>query len=604
MRWLVILSDAYQLGAEPHDRLITLNDLPVSTGTSLTNHVLTNNQKWVTTLSSSLDRLGKLKSKKTGHSITSILKLEGGFSFWHASGSTERCVVRNACLEDYYTFLAIIDYIGDQKVDSISVLGASVLLETKLLEHFSAPSGYARGVKFKSQRPSLNRIKNTTELYVHAAITLITLALNIIFTKKYKKTEIKNNATLNFLCYSDNIEIDKNGNFQTTYFRDISEKLKQLGGQIGWYHLYDPGQGLSKQKLIKKLRSKELGEANTSILRVMDGYANLSILFEVIYNYFRLQKSRRDVLEVLDNGHQEQFSPWLFVRDYWLRTVSGGSAIKLLYQAALLKRVVKYGMTDQPCFFLCEGMVWERLFIYYWRKYKKSPIYGYIHSSTKSLDFRLNFYSISDKDYQPWFFLYSENTSTDQLKELGIKKTTLRKLNRISKNIGNKPNKSFNTSTRNNCIGIVMDGIEEIDTWLIETIKFVINGDQALDKFFAIKQHPNVPALLPPELQQRHNVRIADPNFGKFFNECSTVWCSIASSAALIVEAHADKYRYFHKPGHLIRTPLKFPQVELIMSSSTHFLDSINGHNNIHQKHGLVLNDSNNNFFDWELFLK
>jgi surface carbohydrate biosynthesis protein (TIGR04326 family) len=603
MRWLIVLDDEFDYSNEVYDKLITLNSVPDVESFSLIDYVFENNHKLGLALSNNLEKLSLIKQDKDSKNIASILELEDGISYWHLSGATERCIVRNPSLEDYYTFLAIINCIGSQEVEALTVLGASRMLVTRLLERFPNSKNISILKKSETKLEIINNAYKLFKLVVSSLIAFLKIFHSILFSKKYKSNKEIIKEEINFFCYSDNMELNAQGGFRSKYFRDISEQLESSNKKICWYHLYDASKGLSRNSIIENLLTQEQLDSSTQLLRLIDGYSNFSNYLKIFPLYFKLQKARKKVESILDNTDHEDNSPWPFVKDHWSKTVSGGTSVKFLYQMIMLREMVRNVVSDQGCIFLCEGMLWERVLVYYWQKHKTTPIYGCIHSSIKSLDFRLTFYEILDNKYRPNLFLYPSNTNTKRLNDFQLQDAWLRKVSPISSDILNSSTKNLSFEDRKNYIGIVLDGINEIDSWLISMLESLIMGGHFKGKRFILKPHPNVPIVLSDKVSSNDILEITDSTLIDLITRCPIVISSISSSAAIMIEANAESYFFFHKPGHLIRTPLPKISAKLILFDQTSFLNTINNHLEVYEDREFFHSEVDDKISGWEEFL-
>jgi len=604
MRWTIVLTDSSDYSIDGYDRLITLNHDARCYGDPLSEYVLKNNEKLGNTLSQGLKRLSSLTNEHDLKTVASILRIDGEVCFWHLSGASERCVVRNPSLEDYYIYISVLEYIGEQKVGSISIIGGSTLIANQLLKRFPESTFLHNGKKVNSKYLSKSTFStvDASKKYLAALVAFIKLFYSLLVTKKYSVSEMQNEGDLSFICYSDNISVDQKGRFESTYFRDVSKKLHDSRKKVFWYHLFDSSRGLSPNTIVNQLRVQEKSD-DFQLLRLLDGYSSLANFFTVITLYLQLQKSGRKVEKIFDLKDQEKTSPWPFISDSWRRSISGGSSVKLINQIVLLKHLVKNSITDKPCFFLCEGMVWERALLYFWRKYKNAPIYGCIHSSIKSLDFRLNFYGIDDARYRPDLFLYPLNTNTKRLSGFGLPASDIKKMAPMSDQKFMTRQNFQVTNRSEKLIGVVLDGIVEIDSWIVGMLESLIEITELQGKRFILKPHPNVPFLLSEESQDGINFEVVDYGLVELLERCSVVLCSISSSAAIEVEKYAEHVGFFQRPSHLVRTPLDYIHPDSIITDLSTLRNAIFGNdkNQVSEEIGDV--ECKDDGLDWGVFI-
>lgn len=604
MRWTIVLTDSPDYSIDGYDRLITLNHDPRCYGDPLSEYVLKNNAKLGNALSQGLRRLSSLTNENDLKTVASILSIEGELCFWHLSGASERCIVRNPSLEDYYIYISVLEYIGELEVDSISIIGGSTLIANQLLKRFPDATLLHNGKKVNSKHLSKSAFStvDASKKYLAAVFALIKLFYSLLVIRNYSVSEMQKEGDLSFICYSDNISVDRKGRFESTYFRDIVKTLHDSRKKVCWYHLFDSSRGLSPNTIVNQLRAQEKGD-DFQVLRLLDGYSSLTNFFTVISVYLKLQKSGRKVEKIFDLKDQEETSPWPFISDSWRRSISGGSSIKLINQIVLLKYVVKNSTIDKPCFFLCEGMVWERALLYFWRKYKSAPIYGCIHSSIKSLDFRLNFYGIDDDRYRPDFFLYPLNTNTKRLSDFGLPASKIKKMAPMSDRKFTTRQNFQVTNRSEELIGIVLDGIVEIDSWIVGMLESLIEITELRGKRFVLKPHPNVPFLLSERSQGGINFEVVDYGLVELLERCSVVLCSISSSAAIEVEKHAEHVGFFQRPSHLIRTPLDYIHANSIITDVSTLRNAIFGNDRNKVSDDVVEVQRKDDGLDWGVFI-
>ncbi len=181
------------------------------------------------------------------------------------------------------------------------------------------------------------------------------------------------------------------GVFESGYWTDLPARLLQSGRKANWLQIFYRHDGVpdsrTGQRLIDALNQKSDATARH---RFLDSYLSWRLGWIVLLRWTRLKMRSLRL-----RGIEEAFRPrgvdvslWPLLRENWLDSLHGVSAIQGLLFQALFDRALQDIPIQRNGFYLCENQAWERAMIHAWRKHGHGRLTGVAHATLRFWDLR------------------------------------------------------------------------------------------------------------------------------------------------------------------------------------------------------------------------
>ena len=181
------------------------------------------------------------------------------------------------------------------------------------------------------------------------------------------------------------------GIFEPGYWTGLPTRLLQSGRKANWLQIFyrhdDVPDSRTGNRLIEALNQKA---GATAQHRFLDSYLSWRVGWIVLLRWARLKMSSLRL-----RGIEEAFRPrdadvslWPLLRENWMDSLHGVSAIQGLLFQALFDRAFQDIPIQRNGFYLCENQAWERAMIHAWRKHGHGRLIGVAHATLRFWDLR------------------------------------------------------------------------------------------------------------------------------------------------------------------------------------------------------------------------
>ena len=471
------------------------------------------------------------------------------------SAFTENCVLRNPNLTLYLQTIALeklIDKYKPEKIEfhNIKQIIIDSLQKRKFNHNLLLHTKYMNIKNTKIPIPYLLSAISRWFVLLYQIIIL-----KIFFKNNYKKNKLCHELLL--VSYSSDINYSKK-KVISKYWNILITYLQKHNVYTELLYIHTSASNTSRHKILNWYRYYNLKNNNFD-LSTFDEYLNIKNLFLTIIYFVKIKtiSSKLEYHFNNFNNEAEKIYPWPFLKDNWYRYTQGGTAINYIIQILQIHDFILNSKFHKKVIYCWEGMLWEKVFTYYWKKYKSTPVYGYQHTIIKSGDMRgkKNHLNKNSNNFYPNKLLFTGDIFRSSLMFFDYKLNeiiaveSLRFLYLKNLKIENNNNKVIHM--------LLLEGNEVADKFLLLCFQFLVESDIKKENvFFFIKTHPNTNKSLITSSIKKNNINIYMENIEKALSFSTYVYTSINSSVAFESYILNKKLILIQIPGVLIRTAI------------------------------------------------
>lgn len=474
--------------------------------------------------------------------------------FMEVSGLTENCDLRNPNLNIYFQTIALEALIEKYKPRVIKFYYLDQLIIESLQKKFF---NYPINIEVIKES---KRISYKSDSFILTAFARFFYLFFTIISIKFfsKKNQIQKDHNSKILLISYLSSLNVNNKLSSVYWARLVEYLSKNNLKT---HLLYLNTNLINFHRYKKLN---LINANNSknknfILSSFDEFLTFKNLYHSMKFFFKIRNISFKINKFFDQICEKQYeiSPWPFMKNRWDRYTKAGTSVNFIMQVLQFHDFIINSKEYDKVIFLWEGMLWEKIFTYFWKKHKETPIYGYQHTILKNGDIR-GFKTNWNKDsinFYPNKLLYTGEIFKKQLNILGFNNYELYPVEAL-RYLYLKNQKKI-TSTNPNIHMLLLEGNEKADLFLLSCFKLICcKKTLKKNNIFLIKSHPNSNKKILAKYAKNFDVNIYSDNISKALSISQCVYTSLNSSAALESLMLGKGLILFQMPDVLIRTPL------------------------------------------------
>jgi surface carbohydrate biosynthesis protein (TIGR04326 family) len=589
-KWFVNFSEVDDSSLSNWDVIVDFSGYSKSDNhISLPRYLYDNQARFMENTAIQIDKYGSLSFDSSGLSISDYLRLKDDFSLWDISGASEKCIVRNPDLADYLKLLAVEDLLVNYQPASIGTNTSDARILNQL-EKISQ----GVGIKYESRLTQSVHRNFFLNLRVSAFLRFSAYVIQIfsLLPFRFKKLLCISDKDIVFLSYSDNLKKGSVNNYDSLYWNGLSSVIDGEFDTVAWTHIYDAASGRSRKDICKiQSRLESLAGTSTKFI-LLDQFLSMRLILNAFLIYVKLQLKLPIVERAITNQEfNNSVELWPFIKSAWDRSMKGGSAVSLIVQKLLIDRFVCSVGEGTTCVYLFEGMAWERMLLHSWRRANRGPLYGYQHTTIKSLDLRpltyLHPFCDNTQKLLPDKLLVNSLVSMKILKRMGFSSTILREIEATRYNHLAKHTDTMNNYTLHKerlVVLIVLEGLELVDIFILEllaSLKVKEMSDQ--DVHFIIKPHPNGKILVSDFMLKTGtdvNWEVNTTTMEEALIEADVVCVSVNSSATVDACNSGLPLVLIWKPDELIRSSLQEVNWSEIVTNSDELKQLLMKNNN------------------------
>lgn len=339
------------------------------------------------------------ETKIQGKTITEILALRPGFSYWWMSLLAEKCnVSKSPQIDDAIKLLAFDGWARDHTIDQVQLLST----DKKLCDCLKLWCK-KKGIKFVcetkpipvGQTSWLQSLYAVLPYGIQALFWLLKYLLERWKLKGIGKKEWSNSAAnVTFVSYFANMVPDAfvEGRFESRYWTNLTNALFSKGIKTNWLHLYmrdtlvtDTGKAARALQNFNKMGSGLQHHV------MLDSFLSPSIVIKIIRDWFRMYRHSRGLESVASLTMSEGVSLWPLFKEDWRQSMGGKTAVSNAWHFNLFERAMQVLPKQRLSIYLQENMDWEFAFLWAWKFWGHGRSIGFPHSTIRFWDLRYFF---------------------------------------------------------------------------------------------------------------------------------------------------------------------------------------------------------------------
>ncbi|CAN1498410.1 Surface carbohydrate biosynthesis protein, LIC13510 family [Burkholderiaceae bacterium] len=319
-----------------------------------------------------------------GKRIVEHLELEGA-NYWWMSSIAEKSPFKTPEIYTCIRLIALEEILLRELPDAITLISDDRKLANAI---FTISKKLKIKFRYKKNRQVFSgKVSINTPILIRGAITFVSHVISRWQLTNIKSPEWFAGEKSIFLC-SHLMHLSKKdcdaGVYKSEQWGDLPRRIQKQGWRMNWIHHFliskavpTEGKGL---KLLESFNSDSYNQGTHSFI---EAYLSWGILFKTIKSLIRLF-----VIQWMLFGVKKFFSPkdssisfWPILRESWLSSLSGPTAVYNCLWAHLFDRALKDMPHQRVGLYLQEMQGWEVAFLRSWRKYGHGKIIGVPHAT-------------------------------------------------------------------------------------------------------------------------------------------------------------------------------------------------------------------------------
>lgn len=347
-----------------------------------------------------LELVYELGEKKTnGQTITDLLEIRDGFSFWWMTLIAEKCnFSKSPKINDAIKFFAYNAWAKKNDISEIIV----TINKSDIVKCFKIWC-LRKKVKFyltKSLDENFNSIKQAGlhKLLPYKIQAFAWLLIYLVRRWKLAGVGIKewnnSNAKLSFFSYLINLTPGKlsKGEFGSRIWTTLPDKLESRGVKTNWLHMYAKSSQVPNISTAKKIITSFNKNNNGLQCHVMlESFLSFRIVRNMLADWFKIVRRSREMEAVLKTVECDGVNVWPLIQGDWRQSVAGKTAMSNVWHLNLFEQALKSIGKQERSFYLQENMDWEFAYLWGWKKFGHNTVVGFSHSTVRFWDLRYFF---------------------------------------------------------------------------------------------------------------------------------------------------------------------------------------------------------------------
>ena len=183
----------------------------------------------------------------------------------------------------------------------------------------------------------------------------------------------------------------KEGRFDSAYWKGLKEVFEELGTPTNWLQYFVPTSDVpdlgSAVEFLARINANPDDQGTHAFV---NAYLTPTVLIRVVLRWFSLLPSSLPLRALARRtfGPSIHAAIWPLVRGEWRDDLRGARSVHHLLWLGLFEAVCR-DLPHQRCgLYLCEGVSWERAFVYAWRMNGHGRLVGVPHATVRFWDLR------------------------------------------------------------------------------------------------------------------------------------------------------------------------------------------------------------------------
>lgn len=339
------------------------------------------------------------ETKINGITITDLLEIRDGFSFWWMSLVVEKCnFSKSPEINDVIKFFAFNVWAKKNDVTEIVI----TINRRDIVKCFRIWC-QSRKVKFCSaKRSGENKISiKQSGLYKIFPYKIQAFAwLFVYLVRRWKLAGVgikdwnNSHGKVSFISYLINLAPSNlaNGEFGSRIWTTLPEKLESNGVKTNWLHMYAKSNQVPDISTAKKIINNFNKNANGQQCHVMlESFLSFRIVGSMLTDWFKIVRRSRQIGATLKTVEIGGVNVWPLLEEDWNQSVFGKTAMSNFWHLNLFEKALKSIGNQEIGVYLQENMDWEFAYLWVWKAFGHNTVIGFSHSTVRFWDLRYFF---------------------------------------------------------------------------------------------------------------------------------------------------------------------------------------------------------------------
>lgn len=491
--------------------------------------------------------------KIDGRTVTELLEIREGFSFWWMTLIAEKCnFSKSPEVNDVIKLFAFNNWAKKNDVTEL------VLMMTRpdLIKCFELWCN-----KRKVQYHLVKRSDKALHPSQHAGLQKILpyrlqafAWLLVYLVKRWKlsglgiKEWTNSNGTLSFFSYLINLvpSEQSNGEFGSRIWTNLPDKLQRNGVKTNWLHMYAKSHQVPDITTAKKIITSFNKNANGLQCHVMlESFLSLRIVGNMLADWLKISRKSKKIETALKTVEIGGINVWPLLQADWRQSAIGKTAMSNIWHLNLFEQALQSIGKQEKAVYLLENMDWEFAYLWGWKKFGHGIAVGFAHSMVRFWDLRYFFdnrsYDKRKKNSLPMPDKIAVNgrVMRDTMLEAGYQEDMLVNVEALRYNymvdiLDRVQQQHVEKQTNGKLKFLVLGDSQPQDTTLLVNILKKALGDLGTSIDLVVKSHPLCP--ISKDIIGDSKVVISDEPLEKLLPLADLVYAGSMTSAA--VEAY------------------------------------------------------------------
>lgn len=310
-------------------------------------------------------------------SVVDHLEIKSNFSYWWMTLLNEKCnFSKSPQITNSIKLLALKEWVKKSKYKKIFLYTANVKLESAIRRFCDEREIKYEHKLLKKDNKRTGFFKNFYRKMPYFLRALFWLINHLVSRWPLKGVGLSNwkssEAKVTFISYLFNLNFESKakGFYDSGYWANLPENLKEKKIKTNWLHIYIEDSVLPNAREAKKTINKfnRMHSDNQNHL-TLHSFLSFKLIFNVlrVWLFLIVQQKKLKSSFILKTGFM-----WPLIEDDYLDSFIGPSAINNLLIFHLFDKAIGSLPNQEKGIYLQENQPWEYCLIYFWRYFKHS----------------------------------------------------------------------------------------------------------------------------------------------------------------------------------------------------------------------------------------
>lgn len=338
-----------------------------------------------------------------GTTVTDLLEIRDGFSFWWMSLVVEKCnFSKSPEINDAIKFFAFNTWAEKNHITEV-VLMITRSDIVKCFQLWCKKKNIDCQLMKQSDeialQPKPARIHRFLPYRVQAFAWLL-----MYLVKRWKLAGLgmkewnTSNGKLSFFSYLINLVPSdlSNGVFGSRIWTTLPNKLESNGVKTNWLHIYAKSNQVPDIGTAKKLINSFNRNSNGLQCHIMlESFLSFQLVGRMLADWFKIYRISKKIETALTTVEIGGVNVWPLLQADWYQSVKGKTSMSNIWHLNLFEQALKSVNKQEKGVYLQENMDWEFAYLWAWKKFGHGKVIGFSHSTVRFWDLRYFFDSRS-----------------------------------------------------------------------------------------------------------------------------------------------------------------------------------------------------------------